>query len=422
MMKITNKSCWALITLLLCLCVAGIGFQSCSNDDESFYLDAYGPSEVERGGEIYFIGNGLDKVKQIILLDETKGDDEEGREWVFDKSDFLKASSGKITLRIPSDYPLDRKGPAKIIYSGGVYITMNAFMVLNVTSVFASFTEEFMDQDHPLEPGKWIAVQGKVLQAVDSVIFDNGVRIYKDAFIEHTDQIIKFILPADVGTGATFKLKVPGRSRMEETSVDVDMELYLPLPSAGNFVSADERPIRVCASMKFSVERLDRLDYDHQSNEITVAFDGIDYLGTIDVATKTVTVDLPRNKPGGETAVMLYSFGKQVETKASFSVQTFEFDSYDPEIIPASGAVTFYVSGLNLCAVKEMAYETTTMSQGEYVMTPPYLVEGASPRINMDGDRLRLNFLTNYHRGGKIVFTLHDGTKVELPVLGYVGM
>jgi len=435
-MKIVSKSYKAIMTLVLCLCAAGIGFQSCNNE-EFFYLDAYGPSEVERGGEIYFVGTALDKVERIILLDETIADGEPGREIVFERADFTSASSEKITLHIPVDYPLDRKGPAKIIYSGGVYITMNAFMVLNVAMVSPIwFTEEPMGPDNPLEPGKWIAVTGKVLLAVDSVIIENGdgnvVSIYKDDFLEHTDQIIKFKLPAEVGTGATFKLKVPGRSRVGESYLELEGELFLPVPSAVNFKSDDDDGIiKVCKGMKFSVERFDRLEYDKETKEVNFLIGSLPATGTVDEATKTISVDIPDNISGGEKAITLNTFGKvPVESKATFSIQTFEPNLeqlYQGVPLPAKNDFDIiFINGINLCAVQKAEYRTTSVNSAnpDGVMQTYTLSTTITPNTPfvIVGDQLRL-FLVTYKRGGEVILHLKDNsTKIELPVPKYVGM
>ena len=420
-MRIINKSYQTVITLLLCLFAAGVVFQSCK-EDEKFRLDAFGPSKVERCGEIEFRGKGLSQVEKIYL----PADDYDER-WAIDKSQFISQSDGKITVKIDCDYPFYQSGFVKVIYGGNEYTTTTRFMVMSDISVISVTALGKIYKEEILEPGTEITVWGRSLKLVDSVVFDNGVGVAKKDFIyrdENGDdnKYITFKLPVEIPSGSIFSLKVPADAGYTGGVSKEVCEVFLPVPDAGNFVSVDESPIRVCSGVKFSVERLDRLEYDKETGAMIVQINNADLPATLDVATKTVTVDLPRNTAGGELPVALYSYGKLINIGKSFIVQTFEFENYDPEIIAASGGVTFYVSGLNLCAVNEMSYETTTMSQGEYVMSPPYSVEGANPRINMDGDRLRLNFLSNYHRGGKIIFTLHDGTKIELPVLGYVGM
>ena len=58
-----------IIKIFSLLLIATALLTSCNNDEESgnVVLEAYGPSPVLRGGNIYFIGQNLDKISTIIF-------------------------------------------------------------------------------------------------------------------------------------------------------------------------------------------------------------------------------------------------------------------------------------------------------------------------------------------------------------------
>ena len=404
-MRIINKSYKATITLLLCVFTAGIVFQSC-NDEDEFRLDAFGPSKVERCGEICFMGKGLDKVEKVIfpVEDYTKCNELECEKLIIEKSQFISQSSEEIKLSIPCDYPLDTKGVIRLIHSGGrEFVTNSSFMVLSDVSVTA-----MNPVNDRIEPGTKVTIFGKVLLAVDSLIFDNGMEgIAKADFIEHTDKQISFILP-DVPTGTLLQLKVPGRwEDAKDSYVDV-CQMSMPLPEAVGFSAADGGAVRACFDVVINMERLDRLDYNKDSKETTILIGKIELTGMVNEENNTIVVSLPNYISGGTNPVKFFSWGKLNETKMALNVQYtvpgVNGRFYEPDPIPAVNSPTFTIFVQSACTVDRVLFTD---------------INDRPDRVATISDRTSESFtvrLANYKRGeDPLTLVLFDVTRIEIP-------
>src|SRR5690606_29092589 len=83
---------------LVCLLMGGLFFTSCEKEEQtegedSVQLEVFGPSPALRGSDIRFIGNGMDKVKAVVLADGTE------------MTDLTVVNCGAINIMILQEAP-----------------------------------------------------------------------------------------------------------------------------------------------------------------------------------------------------------------------------------------------------------------------------------------------------------------------------
>ena len=207
---------------ILTLCLAGllltgsgISFTSCQGDDVDtnqftggISLNVFGPCPVARGGELRFIGSGMNQVTAISIpgcadiTDIQIISDREIRVTV-----PQEAEEGYVILRTPN---VDIQTETKITYSEP--ITLDSF---SPTSVL---------------PGETLTITGDYLNLMQKVIFADEVEVDCTDFIEHTRQRITLTVPEEAQSGLIIlsdTADIPNQIYSEE-------ELTVTLPSVNN--------------------------------------------------------------------------------------------------------------------------------------------------------------------------------------------
>ena len=207
---------------ILTLCLAGllltgsgISFTSCQGDDVDtnqftggISLNVFGPCPVARGGELRFIGSGMDQVTAVFIpgcadiTDIQVISDREIRVTV-----PQEAEEGYVILRTPS---ADIQTQTKITYTEP--ISLESF---SPTSVL---------------PGETITITGDYLNLMQKVIFADEVEVDYTDFIEHTRQRITLTVPEEAQSGLIIlsdTAEIPNQIYSEE-------ELTVILPSVNN--------------------------------------------------------------------------------------------------------------------------------------------------------------------------------------------
>ena len=207
---------------ILTLCLAGllltgsgISFTSCQGDDVDtnqftggISLNVFGPCPVARGGELRFIGSGMNQVTAVSIpgcadiTDIQVISDREIRVTV-----PQEAEEGYVILRTPNG---DIQTETKITYSEP--ITLDSF---SPTSVL---------------PGETLTITGDYLNLMQKVIFADEVEVDCTDFIEHTRQRITLTVPEEAQSGLIIlsdTADIPNQIYSEE-------ELTVTLPSVNN--------------------------------------------------------------------------------------------------------------------------------------------------------------------------------------------
>lgn len=159
---------------------------SCSKDDYDTQqykggvnLNVWGPRPVARGGELRFLGSGMDKITSITLPGSG------------DITEIKVISSEEIRITVPQDAE-----PGKVVlhHSGGDIESLTLL----------SFTEPIsLDKISPMtvKPGETITLTGDYLNLISEVIFTDGVAVPEGDFITHTRQEISLSVPAEAQSG-----------------------------------------------------------------------------------------------------------------------------------------------------------------------------------------------------------------------------
>ncbi len=170
------------------LLAGGLSVTSCSDDDDDFgtqqyiggvSLNVWGPRPVARGGELRFLGSGLDQINSITLPGSG------------DITDIKVISPNEIRITVPQD-----------AMPGYVVLHHAKGEIKSITEL--TFTEPIsLDEITPMtvKPGEVLTIHGDYLNLIKEVIFTEEVSVLEDAFETHTRSEIKLVVPAEAKTG-----------------------------------------------------------------------------------------------------------------------------------------------------------------------------------------------------------------------------
>lgn len=173
---------------IMCLLIFGcLLFTACDNGDEldtnqykgGISLSAFGPCPVARGGELRFLGSGMDKVQSISIpgcgeiTDIKVVDNKEIRIIVPQTAEpglvVLKTPSGEIQTKTPITYsePIDLESLSP----------------------------------NPVKPGDVLTIKGEYLNLIEEVIFPDNVIVAKANFVIQKREEIQLKVPAEAKSG-----------------------------------------------------------------------------------------------------------------------------------------------------------------------------------------------------------------------------
>ena len=184
--------------LMMCLMlVTSLSFTACNDDDfdtnqnrGGISLEVFGPCPVARGGELRFIGSGMDQINSVSI----PGCD--------DITDIRVVSSSEIRVTVPQTAM-----PGKVVlnHANGKITTLTDITFLEPIS----FAEENTFTPAKVKPGQEVTINGEYLNLMKEVCFSfveglDSANVYaseEGAFIEHTRKAIKVIVPDNAVTG-----------------------------------------------------------------------------------------------------------------------------------------------------------------------------------------------------------------------------
>lgn len=189
---------------------------SCSADDYDTQqylggvnLNVWGPRPVARGGELRFLGSGMDKITAITLPGSG------------DVTSIQVVSAEEIRIVVPQDA---EPGKVKLRHSGGEIESLTTL----------SFTEPIsIEEMSPMtvKPGKTLTITGDYLNLISEVIFTDEVVVVEEDFTTHTRGEISLTVPEEACTGKIIlsdgAAPIPNRIPSEE-------ELTIVLPSVAS--------------------------------------------------------------------------------------------------------------------------------------------------------------------------------------------
>ncbi len=203
----------------------GMCVSSCSDDNDlntqqykgGVNLNVWGPRPVARGGELRFLGSGLDQITSITLPGSG------------DITDIRVISSGEIRITVPQD-----------AMPGYIVLHHAKGEIKSITEL--TFTEPIsLESFSPLEvkPGDEITLKGDYLNLIHEVIFADEVTVPEEAFTAHSRYEIKLVVPAEAQSG---KIILSDAAEMPNW-IYSDEELTVVLPAVENVLDlTDVKP------------------------------------------------------------------------------------------------------------------------------------------------------------------------------------
>lgn len=181
----TNKL--SVLFLAGALLMTGVSFTSCLKGDDvdtnqytgGISLNVFGPSPVARGGELRFLGSGMDQVTAVWIPGSG------------DVTDIRVISDTEIRITVPQDAE-----PGQLVLrtpQGDI-----------TTQTELTFTEPIsIDELSPLSvlPGDELTIKGDYLNLINEVIFADNVTVSAEDFVAHDRKTIRLTVPQEAQSG-----------------------------------------------------------------------------------------------------------------------------------------------------------------------------------------------------------------------------
>jgi hypothetical protein len=205
-----------LLYVLMAVCSLLLTAVSCSEDNQldtdqyqgGVSLNVFGPSPVARGGQIRFVGSGLNQITSVVFPGNVE------------VTDITVIDEKSIMVTVPKDGP--EVGKIELKYPGGSLFTSSDI----------TYTEPIsLDSFSPakVKAGDLLTLEGDYLNLMNAVVFAVGDTIYEDQFQEHTRYKISLYVPAEAQTG---KVAVSDGEQVVES----DGNLVVTLPAVSEIV------------------------------------------------------------------------------------------------------------------------------------------------------------------------------------------
>ena len=321
-MKIFRKLTAA--TLAALALVSGGLLTACSDENEfstqqykgGVSLNVFGPCPVARGGELRFLGSGMDQITAITFPESG------------DVTEIKVISNEEIRVTVPQ---AAGEGNLTLRHAGGTIVTKSEI----------TYTEPIsLDEMSPMtvKPGQTLTLTGDYLNLIHEVIFADEVVVPEEDFITHTRMEITLTVPAEAQSGRVIisdGAEIPNWIYSEE-------ELQVVLPSVEKV--ADLSKYKPGTVVVFTVMDIDLVKEVLMPNGDTVDFK---------VEGEKLTITLPANISDG-TIVMVPASGVKVAI-ATIGVALPEEVVADPGVNIWAGDVIKF-KGVNMELVTEVTF------------------------------------------------------------------
>lgn len=437
--------------LALCMLLLVPAVTSCDDDDKynteqykgGVSLNVFGPSPVARGGELRFLGSGLDQITKVSI----PGCD--------DITDIKVISSNEIRVVVPQTA---QPGTVTLHHAQGSIETKTLLTYLEPISI---------DEISPLrvKPGQELTINGEYLNLIREVCFSfltDSVNVYEEDFLAHDRKQIKLIVPAEAVTGTIYlsdAQEIPNMIESEQeveivlpattpldltgakggdlvtiTGTDLDLVTLVLLPddseldfdftdgkitftlpenvTDGTIVMVTASGVRVaCANIGVVVPTelvatpaeglrggdIVKINGLNMDQVVSINFPNV--ADAVEPATLTateLTVAFPEAAQSGDVVLNLKS-GKTVSVALATAKP--EIQAYDPAEVPAAGEFTFKGKNLDLIVAITFAGGTKVDLEGvaatEHTMIAPATAETGALTLHMaNGETVEAPSLT----------------------------
>lgn len=356
MNKIYKFSAWWMACLVL---LSSLTFTACDTNDldtnqykGGISLNVFGPSPVLRGGELRFLGCGLDQVASVLIP---------GCDAI---TDIQLISAEEIRVIVPQTA---LPGYVTLMLRNGESIVTKTQLTYSEPVSIESFSPE------SVRPGDVLTIKGEYLNLMHQVIFAENVIVSDEViaeeeateatskFLKHTRNEIQVRVPEEAQSGKIILsdgAEIPNRLYSE-------VELQVVLPSVAEV--ADYNNIKPGATLTVTGENFDLVKEVRMENGETMLF-------TYSAEQKALTFTIPRGAVNGPIYVVPAS-GVLVQV-AEIKMATPEDVKAQETEITAGKELTLTGKNMDMIAAVlfpgvEKAVEPTSLSETEVKVVVP---------------------------------------------------
>lgn len=356
MNKIYKFSAWWMACLVL---LSSLTFTACETNDVDtnqykggISLNVFGPSPVLRGGELRFLGCGLDQVASVLIP---------GCDAI---TDIQLISAEEIRVIVPQTA---LPGYVTLMLRNGESIVTKTQLTYSEPVSIESFSPE------SVRPGDVLTIKGEYLNLMHQVIFAENVIVSDEViaeeeateatskFLKHTRNEIQVRVPEEAQSGKIILsdgAEIPNRLYSE-------VELQVVLPSVAEV--ADYNNIKPGATLTVTGENFDLVKEVRMKNGETMLF-------TYSAEQKALTFTIPRGAVNGPIYVVPAS-GVLVQV-AEIKMATPEDVKAQETEITAGKELTLTGKNMDMIAAVlfpgvEKAVEPTSLSETEVKVVVP---------------------------------------------------
>lgn len=259
-------------------------FSGCDDDeavdDGKVELLSFGPSGVQHGESISFIGRNMNKVSAVVFHPSVE----------VPGSAFTSVSAEKITLTVPHEVEsglVVLKTPEGDLQSKTVF---NLEVPVEITSVTGE-----------AKPGTNITITGSKLNWVESITFPADLLVEKDAFVSQSATEIVVTVPMEAQTGfLTFNT-----GGTEPLTFNTEDALTVKLPVASSLAPASIRHAQNLTISGTDLDLVTKIDFPGGASVVNADF--------VSQSETSIVVTVPVTTTNGKL-VMTVPSGLEVES------------------------------------------------------------------------------------------------------------
>lgn len=348
------------------LILTGVSFTSCLKGDDidtnqytgGISLNVFGPSPVARGGELRFLGSGMNQVTAVVI----PGCD--------DITDIKVISDTEIRITVPQEA---EPGLVTLKAPGGDITTKTKLTYIETISL-ESLTPS------SVRPGDELTITGEYLNLIHEVIFANEVTVAEENFTVHDRNTIKLIVPEKAQTG---KIILSDGEELPNLIYSED-ELQVVLPSVAEVINQENaKPEDVITISVENLELVTKVLVPGNPENIEVAFE-------LSADNQQLIFALPADAADGDV-IMLPASGVEIVvvhlSMAKPEVSTvFDAEVLGGQEITLNGNNLDLITGVTFPGVSDPVIPTSSSATELKVVVPEAAVSGTIVLNLKNGD------------------------------------
>lgn len=348
------------------LILTGVSFTSCLKGDDidtnqytgGISLNVFGPSPVARGGELRFLGSGMNQVTAVVI----PGCD--------DITDIKVISDTEIRITVPQEA---ESGLVTLKAPGGDITTKTKLTYIETISL-ESLTPS------SVRPGDELTITGEYLNLIHEVIFVNEVTVAEENFTVHDRNTIKLIVPEKAQTG---KIILSDGEELPNLIYSED-ELQVVLPSVAEVINQENaKPEDVITISGENLELVTKVLVPGNPENIEVAFE-------LSADNQQLIFALPADAADGDV-IMLPASGVEIVvvhlSMAKPEVSTvFDAEVLGGQEITLNGNNLDLITGVTFPGVSDPVIPTSSSATELKVVVPEAAVSGTIVLNLKNGD------------------------------------